>query len=155
MIPMSFIHPKSEIDPKVRLGKNAYVAAFASARADEGEIIVGNNVSIQEGCILHGENVSIGSNVTLGHGAIVHGCKIADNVLIGMNATLLSGCEIGEWSIVAAGAVVIENMKIPQESIVAGVPAKVLRQAGEKDRKLISDSCESYIRKLKGMGKRD
>jgi carbonic anhydrase/acetyltransferase-like protein (isoleucine patch superfamily) len=152
---VSFIHEKSEIDPKAMLGKNAYVAAFACARADEGEITVGNNVSMQEGCVLHGKNVRVGSGVTLGHGAIVHGCSISDNVLVGMNATLLNGCEIGEWCIVAAGAVVIENMKVPANCLVAGVPAKILRQATEQDRQLIRDSCENYLRKLKALGKFD
>ncbi len=150
---MGFVHPKSEVDPRAKLGKNVYVAAFACIRADEGEISIGNNTCIQDGCIVHGENVRIGSNVTVGHGAIVHGCTVGDNVLVGMNATLLDGCEIGEWSIVAAGAVVTEGMAVPAGSIAAGVPAKILRQATDKDRRLIVASCENYLAKLKGMGK--
>jgi carbonic anhydrase/acetyltransferase-like protein (isoleucine patch superfamily) len=152
---MSFIHPKSEVDKSAVLGKNVYIAAFASIRADEGSVEVGGNTSIQESCVLHGENVRIGNNVTVGHGAILHGCHVSDNVLVGMNATLLDGCEIGEWSIVAAGAVVTLGMKVPEKSIVAGVPAKVLRQANEKDFKLIRDSCENYLQKLRKMGKYD
>jgi carbonic anhydrase/acetyltransferase-like protein (isoleucine patch superfamily) len=152
---MSFIHPKSEVDKSAILGKNVYIAAFATIRADEGSIEIGEGTSIQESCVLHGENVRVGSNVTVGHGAIVHGCRVADNVLVGMNATLLDGCEIGEWSIVAAGAVVTEGMKVPEKSIVAGVPAKVLRQASGKDLQLIRDSCENYLQKLRKMGKYD
>lgn len=148
---MSFIHPKSDVDSAAKLGKNIYVAAFASIRADEGSIEIGNNTSIQESCVIHGKNVRIGSNVTVGHGAIVHGCKISDNALIGMNATLLNGCSIGEWSIVAAGAVVTEGMQVPPGSIVAGVPAKILRQTTDADKKLIKDSCENYLQKLKKM----
>jgi len=150
---MSFIHPKSDVGAAARLGRNVYVSAFAVIHADEGSIEVGDNSSIQETCVIHGENVRIGKNVTVGHGAIVHGCKVADNVLIGMNATLLNGCEIGEWSIVAAGAGVTEGMRVPPGSIAAGVPAKILRQATEADKKLISDSCENYLQKLREMGK--
>jgi len=148
---VSFIHPKSEIDPAAALGKNVYVAAFACVRADEGKISVGDNTSIQEGCVLHGSGVEVGKNVTVGHGAVLHGCKIAGNVLVGMNSTVLNGCEIGEWSIVAAGAVVTEGTKVPAGSVVAGVPAKILRQTGEKDRQLIHDSCENYLQKLRKM----
>jgi carbonic anhydrase/acetyltransferase-like protein (isoleucine patch superfamily) len=148
-----FAHPKSDVDPKARLGKNVYIAAFACIKADEGEVKIGDNCSVQECCVIHGDGVSVGNNVTIGHGAIVHGCKVGDNVLVGMNATLLNGCEIGEWSIVAAGAVVTEGMKVPAGSVVAGVPAKILRQAGEKDRKLITDSCGNYLEKLKKAGK--
>ncbi|MCX8194914.1 MAG: gamma carbonic anhydrase family protein [Candidatus Micrarchaeota archaeon] len=152
---MSFIHPKSEVDSKARLGKNIYVGAFACVRADEGEVSIGDNTSIQEGCIIHGSGVKIGKNVTVGHGAIIHGCQISDNVLIGMNATLLDGCKIGEWSIVAAGAVVTGNTEIPPKSLVAGVPAKVLREVNEKDIELIKKSAENYLEKLAKMGKQD
>jgi carbonic anhydrase/acetyltransferase-like protein (isoleucine patch superfamily) len=150
---LSFIHPNSSADPRAKLGKNVYIAAFACIHADEGAVEVGGNTSIQETCVLHGANVRIGKNVTVGHGAIVHGCRVSDNVLIGMNATLLNGCEIGEWSIVAAGAVVTEGMRVPPGSIVAGVPAKILRSATEADKKLIADSCENYLQKLRKMGK--
>jgi carbonic anhydrase/acetyltransferase-like protein (isoleucine patch superfamily) len=150
---MGFIHPKSEVDSKAVIGKNVYIAAFAAIRADEGRVEVGEESSVQECCVLHGKNVRIGKRVTLGHGAIVHGCRVGNNVLVGMNATLLSGCEIGEWSIIAAGAVVAEGMKVPSNSLVAGVPAKILRQTNELDRKLISDSCKNYLNKLRDMGK--
>lgn len=149
---MNFIHPKSEVDPRARLGDQVYVAAFACIRADEGEIRVGNNTSIQESCVVHGKNVSIGDNVTVGHGAIVHGCKVADNVLIGMNATLLNGSEIGEWSIVAAGAVVTEGTKVPSKSIVAGVPGKVLRACTDADLQRIKDSAQAYVDRIKQIG---
>ncbi len=148
---MNFIHPKSDVDPKAKMGDKVYVAAFACIRADEGSVEVGDNVSIQESCVVHGENVSIGNNVTIGHGAIVHGCKVGDNVLIGMNSTLLNGCEIGEWSIVAAGAVVKEGIKIPAGSLVAGVPAKVIRGTTKEDRELIAKSVENYLEKLRKM----
>ena len=150
---MSYLHPNCIVDANARLGKNVYVAAFACIRADEGAIEIGDCASIQETCIVHGKGVLIGKNVTVGHGAIIHGCTVQDNVLVGMNATLLNGCNVGEWSIIAAGAVVTEGMKIPPNSVAAGVPAKVLRAATEKDRQLIIDSCENYLDKLKKLGK--
>ena len=150
---MKFIHEKAEVDQKAKIGDNVYIAAFACIRADEGSISIGDNTSIQESCVVHGSSVSIGKNVTVGHGAIIHGCIVNDNVLVGMNATLLNGCEIGEWSIVAAGAVVTEGTKISPKSVVAGVPARIIRQATEKDVELIKSSCENYLNKLKVMEK--
>ncbi|VVB56966.1 Carbonic anhydrase [uncultured archaeon] len=152
---MSFIHPKSDIDPKAKLGKNVYAAAFAAVRADEGEIVIGDCTSIQESCVVHGRNVKIGSHVTIGHGAIVHGCQVGDHVLIGMHATLLSGCQIGDHSIIAAGALVVENAVIPPRSVVMGVPGKVVRQVNEDDLKRIEFSAQSYVNKVKAMGKFD
>ena len=150
---MSYISPKSDVDARAKIGNNCYVASFAAIRADEGGIEIGDGTSIQECCVVHGPGVKIGSNVTVGHGAIVHGCIVHDNVLVGMNATLMNGCEIGEWSIVAAGAVVTEGMKVPARSLVAGVPAKILRKITEKDEALICGSCRNYREKLSGKEK--
>jgi acetyltransferase-like isoleucine patch superfamily enzyme len=51
--------------------------------------------------------------------------RIADNVWIGMNATILKGVTIGENSVVAAGSVVTKS--VPPNSVVAGNPANVVR----------------------------
>lgn len=148
---MNYINPKSEVDSRAKLGDNVHIAAFACIRADEGEIVIGSNTSIQESCVVHGKGVSIGDNVTVGHGAIVHGCRVGNNVIVGMNATLLNNCEIGDGSIVAAGAVVTEGTKVPPNSVVAGVPAKLLRQTNERDRELIKRSYESYLERINKM----
>ena len=150
---MGYLHQNCIVDANAKIGRNVYIAAFACIRADEGEIEIGDCTSVQETCVVHGKGVKIGKNVTVGHGAIIHGCTVSDNVLVGMNATLLNGCVVGEWSIIAAGAVVTEGMKIPPNSVAAGVPAKVLRQTTEKDRQLIAESCENYLGKLKKLGK--
>ena len=52
--------------------------------------------------------------------------KIADDVWIGNNVTILKGTEIGEHSVVAAGAVV--SGKFPSNVVLGGVPAKVIRK---------------------------
>jgi carbonic anhydrase/acetyltransferase-like protein (isoleucine patch superfamily) len=146
---MSFIHPKSDVDPKAKLGKNVYVAAFASIHADEGEIEIGDCTSIQESCVLHGKRVKIGSNVTVGHGAIVHGCELGDRVLVGMNATILCGAKVGDDCIIAAGAVVREGDIIPPKSIVMGVPGKVRRVCTEED---LERSCAKLRRQAQKNG---
>src|SRR3954467_10100395 len=55
---------------------------------------------------------------------------IADNVWIGMNATILKGVTIGENSVVAAGAVVSKS--VPANVVVAGNPAVVTKQLDAK-----------------------
>jgi acetyltransferase-like isoleucine patch superfamily enzyme len=51
---------------------------------------------------------------------------IADNVWIGMNATILKGVTIGENSVVAAGAIVTKS--VPPNVVVAGNPALVIKR---------------------------
>src|SRR6185312_15506263 len=51
---------------------------------------------------------------------------IADNVWIGMNATILKGVTIGENSVVAAGSVVTKS--VPPNTVVAGNPAVVVKK---------------------------
>jgi carbonic anhydrase/acetyltransferase-like protein (isoleucine patch superfamily) len=69
----------------------------------------------------------VGDNVTIGHGAIVHGCTVEDQCLIGMGAILLNGAHVGTQSIVAAGTLVTEGAQIPPRSLVMGSPGKVKR----------------------------
>ncbi len=77
----------------------------------------------------------IGEDVVVGHGAIVHGAVVGNGVLVGMGSILLDNAEIGEQSIVGAGAVVTARFKAPARSLILGSPAKVVRELkpGEAD----------------------
>lgn len=57
---------------------------------------------------------------------------IADNVWLGGGVIVCPGVSIGEDSVVGAGAVVTRDL--PAGVVAAGVPARVLREIGEKDR---------------------
>jgi carbonic anhydrase/acetyltransferase-like protein (isoleucine patch superfamily) len=142
---MRYIHPKAEVAGDVSVGEGSSVWAFAVIRGDEGKIRIGRNVSVQEHCMLHGENVEIGDNVTLGHSAVVHGARIGSNVLIGIGAIILDGAEVGDWVIVGAGSVVTPGMRVKSNSLVLGTPAKVVRELREEDRELVTSSCEKYV----------
>ena len=54
--------------------------------------------------------------------------KIGDGVLIGAGAKILGNIRIGQCSRVAAGSVVLKD--VPPRTTVAGVPAKVVGEAG-------------------------
>ncbi|MEN0000048.1 MAG: serine O-acetyltransferase [Pseudomonadota bacterium] len=86
--------------------------------------VVGETASV-------GDNVSILHSVTLGgtgkEGADRHP-KIGNGVLIGAGAKILGNIRVGNCSKVAAGSVVLDE--VPPCKTVAGVPAKIVGEAG-------------------------
>ena len=75
-----------------------------------------------------------------------HGCKLEDNVLVGMNATVLNGARIGKNSIIGAGAVVSEGKEFPEGSLILGVPAKAIKQVSEEQINLIQNNADNYVK---------
>ena len=133
----------------VTLGERSSVWMNAVLRGDVNSIRVGANSNVQDCAVLHGQRnlypVIVGDWVTIGHNATVHGCVVEDAVLIGIGAVVLNGCRIGEGSIIAAGAVVPEGTVVPPRTLWAGVPAKLRRELGDKDRTLILEYAQNYM----------
>ncbi|NMA01591.1 MAG: gamma carbonic anhydrase family protein [Clostridia bacterium] len=125
-----FVADNAMVMGRVTLEEGSSVWFNCLLRGDVDEIVIGKNTNIQDGTMIHcnaGEPTIVGDNVSVGHGAILHACTIKDRVLIGMGAIILDNVEIGEGSIVAAGAIVTPRTKIPPYSLVVGTPAKVVK----------------------------
>ncbi len=125
------VAPNATITGKVVTGINCSFWFNCVIRGDVNTIQIGDFVNVQDGAIIHGTyqkyGTVIGNNVSIGHGAMVHGCTIHDNVLIGMGAIVMDGAEIGSNTIIAAGAVVLEHTKIEGGVVYGGLPAKKLK----------------------------
>ncbi|HRG72334.1 MAG TPA: phenylacetic acid degradation protein PaaY, partial [Thauera aminoaromatica] len=122
------------------------VAPLASLRGDFGRIVLEEGSNVQDACVLHsfpGIDTVVEVNGHVGHAAVLHACRIGRNALVGMNAVVMDHAEVGEGSIIAAAAFVKAEMKIPPGVLVAGVPAKVLRELTEQERKwkVIGTDC--------------
>ncbi|MEM7613420.1 MAG: serine O-acetyltransferase [Pseudomonadota bacterium] len=87
--------------------------------------------------IVIGETAVVGDNVSMLHSVTLGGTgkedddrhpKIGDGVLIGAGAAVLGNIHVGHCSRVASGSVVLEE--VPPCKTVAGVPAKVVGEAG-------------------------
>ncbi|MDE1158792.1 MAG: serine O-acetyltransferase [Neorhizobium sp.] len=108
---------QTDINPAAHIGKGIFLDHATG-------LVVGETAVI-------GDNVSILHGVTLGgtgkEGADRHP-KIGNGVLIGAGAKILGNIEIGSCSRVAAGSVVLKP--VPSNATVAGVPAKVVGEAG-------------------------
>lgn len=148
--PDAFIAPTATVVGKVKVGARSSVWYGCVLRADDEEVVIGEECNIQDLSLMHadpGFPAVLGDRVSVGHRAIVHGARVEDDALVGMGATLLNGVRVGSGSIVAAGAVVTPGIEIPPNSLAAGVPAKVVREARESDKDMISHTHESYLRK--------
>jgi serine O-acetyltransferase len=87
--------------------------------------------------IVIGETAVVGDNVSMLHSVTLGGTgkeeedrhpKIGDGVLIGAGAKVLGNIHVGHCSRVAAGSVVLED--VPPCTTVAGVPARIVGEAG-------------------------
>jgi serine O-acetyltransferase len=87
--------------------------------------------------IVIGETAVVGDNVSMLHSVTLGGTgkedqdrhpKIGNGVLIGAGAKVLGNITIGNCSRVAAGSVVLHD--VPPCKTVAGVPAKIVGEAG-------------------------
>lgn len=108
---------QTDINPAARIGKGIFLDHATG-------LVVGETAVVED-------DVSILQDVTLGgtgketddrHPKIGHG------VLIGAGAKILGNIEIGHCTKVAAGSVVVKS--VPPNKTVAGVPAKIIGEAG-------------------------
>jgi carbonic anhydrase/acetyltransferase-like protein (isoleucine patch superfamily) len=143
-----FIAPTASVMGEVTLGESSSVWYGAVIRADVEKIIIGDRTNIQDTAVLHadlGSPTIIGDDVTVGHGAIVHGAVVGNGSLVGMRATILNNAQIGKFCIIGAHALVTEGMQVPDYSMVLGVPAKIVKQIPEDHAHKLLESAAHYV----------
>ena len=149
-----FVASGAKIVGRVRIGAYSSVWYNAVIRGDADDVRIGSGTNIQDGAVLHedgGSPLDIGDHVTVAHGAILHGCKVENDVMIGMRATVLSGAVIGEHSLIGAGSLVLGGQEIPPFSLVMGVPAKVIRELAPWEIENNSKMAYRYLNRVKFM----
>ena len=99
----------------ISLGRGVALNRYASLTADRGVITLGDNVYVGDFCTISGDD-----------GEVV----IGNNVLIGSGAKVLGPFKVGDNSRIASNAVVL--MEIPDNSTAVGVPARIVKIAGQK-----------------------
>ena len=108
---------QTDINPAVPIGRGIFLDHATG-------LVVGETAVIED-------DVSILQEVTLGGTGKEAGDrhpKIRSGVLIGAGAKILGNIEIGHCARIAAGSVVLKA--VPHNTTVAGVPAKVIGEAG-------------------------
>jgi serine O-acetyltransferase len=106
-----------DIHPAARIGRGIMIDHAHSIVIGE-TAVVGDNVSM-----LH--SVTLGGTGKEGHDRHP---KVGNGVLIGAGAKVLGNIRIGDCSRIAAGSVVLQD--VPANKTVAGVPARIVGEAG-------------------------
>ncbi len=145
-----WVAPSATVVGDVHIGKNSSIWYQCVLRGDVGKILLGQDVNIQDGSVLHSttgkSKVTLGDRVSVGHRAIVHGCTAENDVLIGMGAIVMDNAHLESGSIVAAGAVVLENTRVESGWIWAGVPAKPVKKLEMEDAlRMIRGTASGYV----------
>lgn len=108
-----------EIHPGAKIGKRLVI--------DHGMgIVIGETAEIGDDCLIY-------HGVTLGGTGKDIGKRhptIGNNVLVGAGAKVLGPIKVGDNSRIAANSVVLSE--IPEDSTAVGIPAKVVKIAGQK-----------------------
>ena len=107
------IHPGAEIGRRLVIDHGAGVVIGETAR-------IGDDVLIYQGVTLGGTGKDQGKRHP----------TVGNNVLIGAGAKVLGPFTVGDNARIAAGAVVLSA--VPPDSTAVGVPARVVRIAGER-----------------------
>lgn len=146
--PSAWIAPSADLIGNIKIEENSSVWFGCVIRADVNEVVVGKNTNIQDLSCIHTDTNSktiIGDNVTIGHRVMLHGCKIENNCLIGMSATILDNAVIGEGSIVGANSLVTYGKVFPPRSLIMGSPAKVVRELSEDEVNNLIEHSMHYV----------
>jgi gamma-carbonic anhydrase len=144
-----FVAPGAYVIGRVTLEDESSVWFGAVLRGDVGTIVIGARSNVQDLSVIHMtggvSNTRIGDDVTIGHGVTLHGCDVGHRCLVGMGSILLDGVRVGDDSVIAAGSLIPPRMVIPPGSLVLGRPAKVLRAATAKEKRLGIDGAAHYV----------
>lgn len=112
-----------EIHPAAKIGKGVLI--------DHGMgVVIGETAEVGDGCVLY-------QCVTLGGTGKEKGKRhptLGKNCLVGAGAKVLGPFSVGDNARIAAGAVVLSE--VPADATAVGVPAKVVRIAGQRPAEL-------------------
>ncbi len=96
-------------------------------------------MTIGDRCMIHCAGIRnnfptvIGNNVVLGAGSILHGCTVENDTLIGDGAQVMDGAKVAQKSILLAGSLLPPGKELPSGQVWGGIPAHYIRDITDED----------------------
>ncbi len=144
--PDAYIHPDAVVIGSVTIGANSSVWPGAVLRGDDGEIIIGQRTSVQDGCVVHTTEehpTTVGDDCVIGHLAHLEACTVEPWCLIGVGSVVLHRVVVNSYAIVAANAVVLNDTIVPSGALAVGTPATI--KEGRARREDIERGVATYV----------
>ena len=113
------------------LGNHVY-ANFNLTLVDDTQVTIGDYVMIGPNVTISAAGHPIRPDLRREAMQFNFPVRIEENVWIGAGAIILPGVTIGENSVIGAGSVVTRD--IPENVVAMGVPCRVVRPIGERDK---------------------
>ncbi len=145
----AWVAPTAVLIGDVRVGPGANIWFNCVLRGDTNPIIVGARSNIQDGTIIHVDQLTqgtvIGDDVTIGHGAIIHACTLRNRAFIGMGATVLDGAIVEEGGLLGAKGLLAPGKTIGRYELWMGSPAKLSRTMTQDERRQWDRTAPHYV----------
>ncbi|MEN1972763.1 gamma carbonic anhydrase family protein [Luteimonas sp. MJ204] len=152
-----YVDPAAVVIGDVGIGDDSSIWPGTVVRGDVNFVRIGARCNLQDGTIVHvshagphsrmdGYPTIIGDDVTIGHGAIVHACTIGNGALIGMGATVMDGVVVEDHGYVGAGALVAPGKVVRSRELWLGNPAKMVRVIDDAAVEGLLYSAAHYVR---------
>ncbi len=142
--PGTVIWGPSKVFGDVTIGSNCMISAFSEIKANDGRVVIGDNVRIQNGFFISGPS-TIGDDCFIGVKVIISndlyppssrniGASIGRNCILGNGVIIFPRTTVGEGSVIGAGALVTKD--IPPDVLAHGSPARPAgTRAGYEEKK--------------------
>ncbi|HFS5789655.1 TPA: galactoside O-acetyltransferase [Citrobacter werkmanii] len=115
----------------IHIGKNFY-ANFNFTIVDDYTVTIGDNVLIAPNVTITVTGHPVHYELRKSGEMFSFPVTLGNNVWIGSNVVINPGITIGDNSVIGAGSVVTKD--IPPDVVAVGVPCRVIRNIGERDR---------------------
>lgn len=126
--PNAYVHPDAVVIGRVTIGAGSSVWPGAVLRGDDGDILIGERTSVQDGCVLHTTHVwptVVGDDCVIGHMVHLEGCTIENRCLVGNGSIVMHRVRVCTGSVVAANSVLLNGTEVPTGALAAGSPAVI------------------------------
>jgi carbonic anhydrase/acetyltransferase-like protein (isoleucine patch superfamily) len=151
-----YIHPSATVIGDVELGDEASVWPQVVIRGDVNRIRIGARSNVQDGSILHvshrrasdpeGAPLLMGRDVSVGHGVILHGCTVGDECLVGMGCLVMDKAVLEPRVLLGAGSLVPEGRVLKSGWLYLGRPARAVRELAAEEMDYFAYLAANYVR---------